>query len=297
MPELPEVQTVVAGLAGPLARQVIRRCQILRPDIIRTVTPRLPDRLLHRRIDGIERQGKRIILRLSPPASLVFHLGMSGRLTLEHPGTPLAPHTHARLGFDTCPLELRFRDPRRFGGIWFSSGESSNGAGLSPLGPDALTIRATILSRLLLRRRQVKALLLDQRIISGLGNIYVDESLFRAGIHPLSVAEQLRRDEINRLACSIRKTLHLAIASGGSTLLDYRRADGLEGDFQRQLQVYGRDGQPCLRCGARIRRIIAAGRSTHFCPRCQKPRRRRNETIKLPLIRTSAPAPGSCGWR
>jgi formamidopyrimidine-DNA glycosylase len=158
--------------------------------------------------------------------------------------------------------------------VWyFSAGEDLAGRPLKALGPDALSIRVPVLRKILRRRRQIKALLMDQQSISGLGNIYCDEALFAAGIHPLSNATDLRETKVRKLACAIRKVLRASIGSGGTTVSDYRRADGREGEFQHRLKVYDREGKPCKRCGATIKRITAAGRSTYFCPNCQKRRR------------------------
>ncbi len=276
MPELPEVETIAAQLAASLPGAVFESVQLHRADIVRHGARGLVQKLVGTRIDAIDRHGKRLILRLSNGGELVVHLGMSGRLTLLPKPEPLLPHTHARFTFAGRTDELRFRDPRRFGGLWyFDAAEEKSGPRLRPLGPDALSIRVPVLREMLRRRRQIKALLMDQQRISGLGNIYCDEALFTARIHPLTSADRLTEKEVRQLACAIRKVLRLSIQSGGSTLNDYRRADGREGAFQNMLRVYDREGLPCRRCGTKIRRIIAAGRSTHFCPTCQKLRRRR----------------------
>jgi len=275
MPELPEVQTIINGLAAALGGAIIERAVIERSDVIRHGAEGLAGALVGCRIERMEREGKRIIFRLAPTGTLVIHLGMSGRLTLQSADAPPAPHTHVRIQFAGRSDELRFRDPRRFGGVWFFDGaeavdaRGSNGT-LARLGPDALSIRVPVLRELARRKRQIKALLMDQYAISGLGNIYCDEALFAARIHPLKRACDLTEVQVRNLACSIRKTLHAAVAAGGSTLVDYRQADGSEGLFQLRHRVYGRKGEPCPRCGAKIRRIVAAGRSTHVCPKCQR---------------------------
>jgi formamidopyrimidine-DNA glycosylase len=274
VPELPEVQTIINGLSPALRGATIEAALIHRPDIIRYGSKALPDGLIGRRIKEIDRDGKRIVFRLAPAAALVVHLGMTGRLTLQSPAAALNGHTHLRLRFRGRPEELRFQDARRFGGVWFMDGSewevaSSPSGTLGRLGPDALTIRVPVLRALAWRRRQIKSLLMDQRAISGLGNIYCDEALFAARIHPLTRACDLTEKQVRNLACSIRKTLRAAVAKGGSTLLDYRQADGSEGLFQMHHRVYGRKGRPCVRCGRKILRIQAAGRSTHMCPKCQ----------------------------
>ncbi len=275
MPELPEVHTIVVGLDAALKGASVAAVRIERPDVIRSGRRAMAARLAGQRIEGIGREGKRIIMKFGGGLELVIHLGMSGRLTLEPKGAAAAKHTHLRIGFAGRADELRFRDPRRFGGVWLvEPREGSCPTTLRPLGPDALSIRVPVLRRVLAGRRQIKALLMDQQAISGLGNIYCDEALFRARIHPRTAASDLSPAQVKALACSIRKTLRASIASGGSTLSDYRQSDGSEGSFQRMVRVYGREGQPCRRCGASIVRTTIAGRGTHTCPRCQPLRRR-----------------------
>lgn len=283
MPELPEVETIVLALRAGLGRARIMDAIVHRSDIIRSGTSDLPGRLIGRRIVSVEREGKRIKLMLTPDGQCIFHLGMSGRLTLERPQEELLSHTHLQIRFVNRSKELRFRDPRRFGGVWFFDGDQggdqsgdpsgiasgASSAGLASLGPDALTIRAPVLRGICRRGRGIKALLLDQQVVSGLGNIYTDESLFDARIHPLRRASELADGQVGRLAGSIRKILRRSIDSGGATLRDYRKADGSEGAFQRICRVYGREGQACLRCGSPVRRILVAGRSTHVCAVCQ----------------------------
>ncbi len=270
MPELPEVETIVLALRAGLGRARIADGVVHRADIIRSDTRDLPERMIGRRIVAIEREGKRIKLVLSGDGLCVIHLGMSGRLTLERPQTALLSHTHVQIRFVNRARELRFRDPRRFGGLWFFDGDQRvASAGLSSLGPDALTIRAPTLRRICRRERGIKALLLDQEVVAGLGNIYTDEALFDARIHPLRHASELVDGHVGRLAGSIRKILRRSIDSGGATLRDYRKADGSEGTFQRICRVYGREGQACRRCGSPVVRIQVAGRSTHLCELCQ----------------------------
>lgn len=298
MPELPEVQTIVSQLAPALRGARIESVHIEREDVIREGRRALATKCRGRKVEQVSREGKRLWFRLNGPgrndyAALVIHLGMSGRLTLDAGDTPLLPHTHLRIRFAGNPHELRFRDPRRFGGVWYllqptddktctskNSTATRTAPGLAPLGPDALTIRTDCLREITRRRRQIKALLLDQQIISGLGNIYCDEALYRAGIHPVTPASQLSDVQVRRLADCIRATLRSAVAAGGSTLRDYRDSTGAEGWFQVNHRVYGREGQPCRQCGAIIQRSLIAGRSTHTCPNCQtatkaKPTRRR----------------------
>ena len=230
MPELPEVETIVRELAREVAGQTIDAVRVSRRDIIHG-DPRPLGRIVPgRKIERIRRRAKRIILDLNPPAELVFHLGMSGRLDLAKAEEPAPKHTHVRLGLRETGAELRFRDPRRFGGVWcFTPDGKSRGRRLSELGPEPLALTTRRFADLLNRSRQVKALLLDQRTIAGLGNIYVDESLHAAGIHPLTRADMLDQDEARTLLRAIKTTLRKAIRFKGTTFMSYRRADGARG--------------------------------------------------------------------
>ena len=267
MPELPEVQTIVTELNRAITGRKIREVRVNRADFIRTESPDFTRRLLGRTVGAVEREGKRILMELANGVTCVFHLGMSGNIALQRPTASLLPHTHLQIRFRGVDRELRFRDPRRFGGIWLIDDDREGS--LAPLGPDALTIRVPMLRRICERNRQIKALMLDQQIISGLGNIYCDEALFAARIHPLRCAADLAEGEVRRLGCCIRKTLRRAVEAGGSTLRDYRRSDGSTGMFQISHRVYGREGARCRSCGTTIERIQVAGRSTHVCPQCQ----------------------------
>ncbi len=270
MPELPEVETIIRGLRPAAEGATIERVVVHRADVVRVGRAVMSRSLAGRTIESLGREGKRILFHMSGGATLVIHLGMSGRLTLEPRNASLVKHTHVRIQLAREPQEIRFRDPRRFGGLWyFPTSDDMRRAEFERLGPDALTIRVPVLRDLARRKRQIKALLLDQHAISGLGNIYCDEALFSSRIHPLTPASSLSESQIRNLACSIRKTLHASLNSGGSTLMDYRQADGTEGRFQSLFRVYAREGEPCGRCGATIECIVAAGRSTHFCPACQ----------------------------
>ena len=261
MPELPEVQTVVSQLAAALPGATVASVRLHRPDVVHAGRAWLTRHVAGHAITAISRVGKRIILHVAG-GEIVIHLGMSGRLTMEQGDAPLALHTHLCIRLVDRSDELRFRDPRRFGGVWCRASKSEgNGEFLSTLGPDALSIRVPVLRQVLSRRRQIKAILMDQRLISGLGNIYCDEALHRAAIHPLTPADALSQKQINRLACSIRSTLRAAIKAGGSSFRDYRSADGQPGWFQISHCVYGREGESCRACGATIVRSLIAGRS------------------------------------
>jgi formamidopyrimidine-DNA glycosylase len=269
MPELPEVQTIITTLRPLLAGKSIRRARVLRSDVIKPAGTDLVALLANRRVTEMFRRGKKIILVLDNDHRFYIHLGMTGRLTIQSPGAPLEIHTHLVLEMEDR-LEVRFRDPRRFGGVWWLGTDGSVDA---ELGPEPLTMTAAELAAGLSRtRRAVKTALLDQSLVAGLGNIYADEALFAAGIHPLKAANTLTRSEIGVLSRSIKLVLKRALKHKGSTLRDYRDANGNPGDFQKLHRVYGRAGQTCFRCGTPIKRQVIGGRSAHFCPACQPPR-------------------------
>jgi len=270
LPELPEAETIARALHARLAGATLGRVLLTRRDIVNGDPRPLPRLLKGRRVARVRRRAKRVILDLEPAMELVFHLGMSGRLALARNRSVIEPHTHLRIAIPNRNCELRFRDPRRFGGIWcFAGDDRHQGKVLGPLGPEPLELTPAPFRRILNRHRQIKALLLDQRAIAGLGNIYSDEALFAARIHPLARADMLTRIESSRLLRAIKATLNKAIRFNGSTLVDYRQADGTAGGFRRYHRVYQREGEPCKRCGTGIERAIVAGRSTFLCPSCQ----------------------------
>jgi formamidopyrimidine-DNA glycosylase len=281
VPELPEVETVVRGLRANLPGRTIVGVRLGKTDFIDDPSA-LAELLPGLRIAGVERFGKFIHLKMDPravpanPASrlhLILHLGMSGRVALRRAGEPVAPHTHAFFELDDG-RELRYTDPRRFGRILLLP-ESRIASFQLGLGAEPLEISAVEFRRRLGRRRaRIKALLLDQRVLCGLGNIYADESLWLARIHPARLAERLTPQHLTRLHEAIRQILRSAIRLRGSSISDFLDAEGNPGEYQRQHRVYHRQGQPCFRCGCTIRRMIVAGRSSHFCPRCQPPPRR-----------------------
>jgi formamidopyrimidine-DNA glycosylase len=263
MPELPEVETVVRSL-GPLAGRRILSAEFRCPRILRGADPeRMAASLQGRRIAGVKRYGKFILASLDGGGYLVVHLGMTGRLLLE--ATP-GKHTHAIFTLDRGVL--LYDDSRQFGCVQFSEDLPAR---LSKLGPEPLEIGfGDFASALRRRKARVKALLLDQRFLRGLGNIYADEALFRAGIHPLAVASRLPSARARRLHQAIVAVLTEAIAAGGSSISDYVDAQGREGFFQSSHRVYQRTGEPCVTCGTPVRRILVSQRSSHFCPACQK---------------------------
>ena len=264
MPELPEVHTVVETLRPTVFGQRIERFELLRCDFAQPARHDWPASTVGRRITHLARRAKRIIITLDDAEAFFAHLGMTGRLTFGPTDRPRAPHTHAVIAF--AHGEVHFSDPRRFGGlVWIGRGSCDEG-----LGPEPLTLRARELGqRLSETKRAIKSALLDQALIAGLGNIYVDEALFRAGVHPLRQAHRLDAEAVASLNRAIKAVLRKAIRHRGSTLRDYVDANGTAGSFRRLHAVYGRAGEPCVRCDRKIRRIVLGGRSTHYCPSCQ----------------------------
>lgn len=311
MPELPEVETIAAALRDLIEGAVIRAAWAGPRRFVRFDPGASLSDLEGRGIGAVTRRGKRLTIELRPKGLLVCHLGMTGRINVVDASSPLFPHTHLRLTIDDGAREVRFRDPRRFGGVWVSR---SNETSLPALGPDALDITAAEFRTLFDRPRGVKALLLDQRRVCGLGNIYCDEGLFAAGIHPRTKSSRLSAERVDRLHAELVRILEEAIRHRGSTLRDYTTVEGGSGSFQFNHLVYGREGLPCVRCDSAIRRILVAGRSTHLCPRCQRapttritkaarpevarsratreaPLRRRSESRRNAPSRVSSPRP------
>jgi formamidopyrimidine-DNA glycosylase len=273
MPELPEVETVVRGLRATLPGRIVREVRLGKTDFIDDPAA-LERELPGQRIAGVERRGKFILMPLvrgessNGGARLVIHLGMTGRLYTSAANQPGVKHTHVVMKLDDG-RELRYTDPRRFGRMALVR-ESDEPKFLRQLGREPLEISDADFLRLLAQRRtMIKALLLDQRRLRGIGNIYADESLWRAEIHPRRLASKISRQRARKLWRAIRRVLEAAIRAGGSTISDYANAAGEPGFFQLRHRVYDRDGKPCYRCASKIRRIIVAGRSSHFCPCCQ----------------------------
>ena len=271
MPELPEVETVVRTLRPRLTGAKLMAPRHLRDDMLRAGSPPLAPAVKGATVAAVERRGKKILIRLSTGHTLGIHLGMTGQITVAAPGEDVRDHTHLILSFrapDDAKHEMRFRDPRRFGEIWLCPpGECAEG---DELGPEPLTLTTTRLAtRLANSKRPVKNALMDQSLIAGLGNIYVDESLFGAGLHPLTPANTLTRTQTALLNRSIKRILRNAIRRRGSSISDYIDVNGESGGFQHLHRVYARTGQPCRTCKTPIERITLAGRSTHFCPKCQ----------------------------
>ncbi|MCS6852222.1 MAG: bifunctional DNA-formamidopyrimidine glycosylase/DNA-(apurinic or apyrimidinic site) lyase [Gemmataceae bacterium] len=271
MPELPEVETVVRDLrprlVGRRMGSVICGPKPLRRRWQRAWGRQLPGR----RVVSAARRGKWILLGLDDGAVLAFHLGMTGRLQVQPRSTPLPRHTHLRIGLDN-DHELRFRDIRRFGAaVRFAHADELEAFfRTARLGPEPFDLTAADWRQRLARtRRCVKAVLLDQRMVAGVGNIYADEALFEARLHPACRARDVSAAAAERLRRAVVTVLRRAIDRRGSSIRDYVGGLGQPGAYQDEFRVYGRVGQPCLRCRAPIARIRLAGRSTHFCPRCQ----------------------------
>ena len=276
MPELPEVETIARGVDERLrGDRIVEVWFGSHPEPFKTSPEEQAGGLEGRVILGVRRVGKHIVCELSevgspeePVAQWIVHLGMTGRLLVTTPAGPVAAHTHARLTL-ASGREMRFVDARRFGRLEFR--ELSRGTPFAGPGREPLTITPEDFGKLFRGRKlAIKAALLNQTLLHGVGNIYADESLFRAGIRPRRMAGRLRRAELLRLHTALGEVLRHAIALGGSSVSDYVDADGVRGFFQLEHRVYLRTGEPCLVCGTPIRRIFLAGRGTHFCPVCQK---------------------------
>ncbi|NLE44992.1 MAG: bifunctional DNA-formamidopyrimidine glycosylase/DNA-(apurinic or apyrimidinic site) lyase [Chloroflexi bacterium] len=271
MPELPEVETVARSLRPFLVGRVIAEVDVLWPRSLVDLDPEtFASQVTGQTVVGVERRGKWIVLRFGGGGALLIHLRMSGQLILDSYVCPDDPHTRVRLLLDDG-RRLYFSDTRKFGRLWLVNDPERV---LADLGPEPLAAEFTVgrfAAMLATRRRRLKPLLLDQRFVAGLGNIYVDEALWRARIHPVRRADSLSEAEIERLYRSIRELLDAAVRRGGTTLRDarYRSSDGRAGEFAVELAVYGRDGEGCPRCGHPISRIVVGQRGTHLCPVCQ----------------------------
>ena len=296
MPELPEVETIARGVDKRLrGDRIVQAWFGSHPEPFKTPPSRQAKGLEGRAVLAVYRTGKHIVFELGPPAERpsggphhaaaqktvsridespppdaqwIVHLGMTGRLLVTTPDSPVAVHTHARLGL-ASGRELRFVDPRRFGRLEFRNlrrAAAFHGPGAEPL---AIGAREFV-SLFHTRRLPIKAALLNQTLLAGVGNIYADESLFQAGIRPRRRANRLNVQELERLRLALRQVLSHAIRLGGSSVSDYVDSDGERGFFQLEHCVYQRTGQPCRRCQTPIRRLVLAGRGTHYCPKCQR---------------------------
>lgn len=283
MPELPEIENIALGLRQAIVGKRVARVWVGIPLIIRGPYRRrwrlFMAELTGRRIARVTRRAKRLILTAEGGLALVFQLGMTGKFLLPPRAVARAAatpkHTRLILSFRDG-TELLFVDARRFGRVWClrdlnpdAPDAVMEAAGLTPLGPEALDMSPKTLAALLRTDRPIKSLLLDQGRIAGLGNIYTDESLWAAGIHPARAGASLTAAEAAALLHEIKNVLRRAIRAGGTTFSDFRNAYGAMGRFRHRLRVYGRRGEPCPRCGTPIQRLRLAGRGTHICPHCQ----------------------------
>src|SRR5882724_841076 len=302
MPELPEVETIARGLASRVTGDVIESVWLgSKPEPLKSSAAEIAATLEARRISGVRRVGKHIVLDLEgnkvsratlpanrlnrarglqtpkkaagknarptrpnrSSAQWIVHLGMTGRLVVCQPDVEIAKHTHAVVKL-ASGRELRFVDPRRFGRLSVAHGFEAPGS-------EPLEVQLEpFVSLFRGRKTPIKSALLNQKLLSGVGNIYADESLFRAGIRPRRRASSLTHEELRRLFLAVQEVLKEAISLGGSSISDYVDADGEEGFFQLQHRVYGREGEPCLVCRTPIKRVVLIGRSSHYCPKCQK---------------------------
>ncbi|HUD65534.1 MAG TPA: bifunctional DNA-formamidopyrimidine glycosylase/DNA-(apurinic or apyrimidinic site) lyase [Candidatus Sulfotelmatobacter sp.] len=309
MPELPEVETIARGLAKHVTGDVVESVWLgQKKELLKSPAPEIAATLEHSRIAAVRRIGKHIVFdlersnnvgrtlpsassgqalsgkggkpsprrrrsKLSPPepsskpqsAQWIVHLGMTGRMQVCEPQTEVEKHTHAILRLSSG-RELRFVDPRRFGRLSVAPAADFDAGGIEPLEVDLDRFVALFRGR----RTPIKSALLNQKLLRGVGNIYADESLFRAGIRPRRRTATITREQLSKLYTSVKEVLKEAIALGGSSISDYVDANGDEGFFQLQHRVYGREGDPCLVCKTPIKRIVIAGRSSHYCPKCQK---------------------------
>ncbi len=292
MPELPEVEVTRRQLEPLLVgRRVVRVFTTAPSYFFLTPPASLQRRLRGRRFEALDRTGKYLLARLDNGERLLLHLGMTGqifgsgtssvRLLASTRGAALTPeaqkaafrpdkHTHLRLSFDDGGPDVLFRDARKFGKVQLMR-VSEPSARLDRLGPDALGATGRALHAAVRRRRvPIKSLLLDQSLLAGVGNIYADEALSLAGVRPTRPGRRVSAEECDRIARAIRQVLRRSIETGGSSISDYVRPDGTDGAYQDERRVYGREGEPCPKCRARIKRLVIGQRSSHYCPRCQR---------------------------
>jgi len=297
MPELPEVETVARGLQKSVAGRRIVSVRLGKTDFIDDPAA-MEQHLPGRQIEKVERYGKFMLLRLSArgnadahpengdveAASLLVHLGMTGQLAPCAAAQPSAKHTHVWFELDDG-RELRYTDPRRFGRMAYLTGPGL-AEELTVFGADPLLVSTEeFVSRIRSRNGQIKALLLNQSILRGVGNIYADESLWRAKIHPMRRGSELTKKQAQVLRRVLQDVLRKAILARGSSISDFLDAEGQPGEYQRHHRAYGREGKRCYRCGAAIQRVIVAGRSSYFCPKCQPAPRARKRSKRQRRVR------------
>ena len=281
MPELPEVETVLRGLKARVLGRRVAAVEVRNPLVIHGGPDEFVASVAGRRIEAFQRKGKALAIELGPRNRkagsedaacrfLLVRLGMTGQLVVVPSDAPLQSHTHVRLVLEDGREEIRFRDTRRFGRLRCCTRDELEGI-LGRLGPDAPRIsEEQFLNATRGRRGSIKGWLLNQQVLSGLGNIYADEALFEARIHPLAQPGRLSAEAVRRLHRAVKKILKRAVELQGTSFRDYIDIEGRPGNFSPRLRVYQRTGDPCRRCGRPIRRVVVAGRSSHFCPNCQR---------------------------
>jgi len=287
MPELPEVETIARGLHKRVAGDAIESVWLgSKPQTMKSRPAEIAATLEHTRITQVRRMGKHIVfdlerngkvqaslpakgrmrrIALGPRSQWIVHLGMTGRMVVCEPSAEIARHTHAIVTL-ASGHELRFVDPRRFGRLSVESEGNFEAGGVEPLEVEKERFLALFRGR----KTPIKSALLNQKLLRGVGNIYADESLFRAGLRPRRRVSTITRAQLERLYLAVQVVLKEAIALGGSSISDYVDADGEEGFFQLRHRVYAREGEPCLVCKTPIKRVVIVGRSSHYCPHCQK---------------------------
>lgn len=269
MPELPEVESVGRALAADLTGRRLTKMRVRWPGVFEPSADKARAALLGRTLDGLHRHGKYLILRFRGDGDdtfLMVHLRMTGQFLAQE---DYVPDSHVHVTFDFDGRAVHYRDVRKFGRLTLVE-HGTHPAALAHVGPDMLTVRtADWLGRVRKRGAPFKSVLLDQGVAAGLGNIYADESLFLAGVHPLARPRDLDEAELREVLRRAKQVLRLAVNHGGTTFLDFRNFHGQPGNFRRKLRVYGRGGEPCRDCGAAIERMVIGGRSSCWCPRCQ----------------------------
>ena len=285
MPELPEVETIAKGLRQTIVGKQVKKIQAIFPDIVRQKFDIFKKSVTKKKIKGIRRKGKYLLVDLSGDKTILVHLGMTGNLLLHvrHPPSAVRrqhqnnkinrhdKHDHLIFCFLGSNTRLCYNDQRKFGKIKvFDTDKENQVTELKKLGPDAIDVTPTEFVEIFRKRKgRIKSALLNQHIVAGLGNIYADESLFEARINPAQKIDRLSKSKLVQLHKAVNKILRKAIKAGGSSIDNYLNVDGRTGQFQLQHKVYGREGERCKRCGAKIKRIKINQRSSYFCPKCQ----------------------------
>jgi formamidopyrimidine-DNA glycosylase len=300
MPELPEVETVLRGLKKRVVGRWLGAAEVLHSQVIVGPPDDFARGVSGRRVLSAQRKGKAISIELGPgtgadnaePRFLLVRLGMTGQLTVNPSAAPIETHTHARLALDDGREEIRYRDTRRFGRLRCCTRDELEEV-LGRLGPDAPEISPEqFFQSLRGRRGAIKSWLMNQQMLAGLGNIYADEALYLARLHPLTPAGRIAARSAERLRRAVQKILRQAVERQGTSFRDYIDIEGRQGNFLALLRVYQRTGKPCRRCRTAIKRVIVAGRSSHFCPHCQpRPRRLAKVGVRL-AARSDAPTKG-----